>query len=135
MEIPDNVGGTIKPFSEAMLPSLLRAKIDHPSFTTWKALSEKDKDDWATAQVTFLPEAHKVLGSTMIALVNSEQPTKSQKRQKVYQKRKRKYLENFINFIFALECEISTCMVSPFFWQCCFLEFLPSEFFIFLYQY
>ena len=59
MEIPDSDGRTTKPFSEAMLPSLLRAKIDHPSFSTWKALSEKDKDDWETTQVTFLHEAHK----------------------------------------------------------------------------
>ena len=33
MEISDSDGRTTKPFSEAMLPSLLRAKIHHPSFS------------------------------------------------------------------------------------------------------
>eukprot|EP00957_Ditylum_brightwellii_P014945 1126455-Ditylum_brightwellii.AAC.1 len=43
-----------------MLPSLLRAKVDHASFNTWKALSEKDREDWPTIQVSFLRAAEKI---------------------------------------------------------------------------
>eukprot|EP00957_Ditylum_brightwellii_P139184 10608257-Ditylum_brightwellii.AAC.1 len=41
---------TSKPFNNAMLPSLLCAKVDHTSFNNWKALSEKDRRDWPTIQ-------------------------------------------------------------------------------------
>eukprot|EP00957_Ditylum_brightwellii_P104740 7982547-Ditylum_brightwellii.AAC.1 len=55
MEVDDGTGRTSKPFGNAMLPSLLRAKVDHTSFNTcWKALSEKDREDWPTIQVSFL---------------------------------------------------------------------------------
>eukprot|EP00957_Ditylum_brightwellii_P170689 12992552-Ditylum_brightwellii.AAC.1 len=37
MEVDDDTKGTTKPFSGVTLPSLLQAKIDHPSFATWKA--------------------------------------------------------------------------------------------------
>eukprot|EP00957_Ditylum_brightwellii_P072480 5507663-Ditylum_brightwellii.AAC.1 len=50
MEVDDGTGRTAKPFSNAMLPSLLRAKVDHASFNTWKALSEKDRENWPTIQ-------------------------------------------------------------------------------------
>eukprot|EP00957_Ditylum_brightwellii_P082787 6294281-Ditylum_brightwellii.AAC.1 len=50
MEVDDETGRTSKPFSNAMLPSLLCAKVDHASFDTWKALSEKDREDWPTIQ-------------------------------------------------------------------------------------
>eukprot|EP00957_Ditylum_brightwellii_P064843 4919350-Ditylum_brightwellii.AAC.1 len=42
-----------------MLPSLLRAKVDHASFNTWKSLSEKDREDWPTIQVSFLRATEK----------------------------------------------------------------------------
>eukprot|EP00957_Ditylum_brightwellii_P197173 15022566-Ditylum_brightwellii.AAC.1 len=54
MEVDDRAGGTTKPFSDAMLPSLLRAK----------ALSEKDQENWDTIQVTFLKTAEKHFGAT-----------------------------------------------------------------------
>eukprot|EP00957_Ditylum_brightwellii_P014344 1079625-Ditylum_brightwellii.AAC.1 len=61
MEVEDGTGRTAKPFSNAMLPSLLRAKVDHASFNTWEALSEKDREDWPTIQVSFLRAAEKNL--------------------------------------------------------------------------
>eukprot|EP00957_Ditylum_brightwellii_P041522 3144735-Ditylum_brightwellii.AAC.1 len=60
MEVDDGTGTSTKPFSNAMLPSLLSAKVDHASFNTWKALSEKDRDDWPTIQVSFLRAAEKI---------------------------------------------------------------------------
>eukprot|EP00957_Ditylum_brightwellii_P188370 14340289-Ditylum_brightwellii.AAC.1 len=54
MEVEDGTGRTSKPFSNAMFPYLLHAKVDHASFNTWKALSEKDREDWPTIQVSFL---------------------------------------------------------------------------------
>eukprot|EP00957_Ditylum_brightwellii_P114472 8728245-Ditylum_brightwellii.AAC.1 len=45
MEVNDGAGKTTKPSSDAMFPSLLCAKVDHASFNTWKALSEKDRED------------------------------------------------------------------------------------------
>jgi hypothetical protein len=60
MEVDDDTGGTTKPFSDAMLPILLQAKLDHPSFATWKALSISKKEDWSTMQVTFLREANSI---------------------------------------------------------------------------
>eukprot|EP00957_Ditylum_brightwellii_P039985 3026499-Ditylum_brightwellii.AAC.1 len=45
MEIDDEAGQTTKPFSDAMLPSLVCAKVDHALFNTQKALSKKDKED------------------------------------------------------------------------------------------
>eukprot|EP00957_Ditylum_brightwellii_P164967 12560394-Ditylum_brightwellii.AAC.1 len=40
-EVDDGTGRTSKPFSNAMLPSLLRVKIDHTSFNTWKHCQRK----------------------------------------------------------------------------------------------
>eukprot|EP00957_Ditylum_brightwellii_P079888 6075985-Ditylum_brightwellii.AAC.1 len=61
MEVDDGTGRTSKPFSNAMFPSLLHAKVDHASFNTWKALSEKDREDWTTIQVNFLRAAERNL--------------------------------------------------------------------------
>eukprot|EP00957_Ditylum_brightwellii_P041090 3111221-Ditylum_brightwellii.AAC.2 len=36
MEVDGGTGGTTKPFSDAMLPSILCAKDDHSSLNTWK---------------------------------------------------------------------------------------------------
>eukprot|EP00957_Ditylum_brightwellii_P017123 1290871-Ditylum_brightwellii.AAC.1 len=60
MEVNDGTGRSAKPFSNAMLLSLLRTKADHTSFNTWKALSEKDREDWQTIQVNFLRAAEKI---------------------------------------------------------------------------
>eukprot|EP00957_Ditylum_brightwellii_P025010 1892479-Ditylum_brightwellii.AAC.1 len=60
MEVDDGTGRSTKPFSNAMIPSLLRAKVDHTSFHSWKALSEKDREDWPTNQVSFLRAAEKI---------------------------------------------------------------------------
>eukprot|EP00957_Ditylum_brightwellii_P074124 5632616-Ditylum_brightwellii.AAC.1 len=61
MEVDDGTGRTSKPFSNAMLSSLLCAKVDHASFNTWKVLSEKDREDWPTIQVSFPRAAEKNL--------------------------------------------------------------------------
>eukprot|EP00957_Ditylum_brightwellii_P139242 10612364-Ditylum_brightwellii.AAC.1 len=50
MEVDDGAGRTFKPFSDAIFPSLLHVKVDHASFNTWKALSEKDREDRPTIQ-------------------------------------------------------------------------------------
>ena len=54
MEVEDGAGGTAKPVSNALLPSIFRAKIDHPIFETWKTLSEKTKESWDDIQISFL---------------------------------------------------------------------------------
>ena len=54
MEVEIGQGGTTKPVSDALLPSLFRAKVDHPTFETWKSLSEKTKETWEELQVSFL---------------------------------------------------------------------------------
>eukprot|EP00957_Ditylum_brightwellii_P055352 4195269-Ditylum_brightwellii.AAC.1 len=72
MEVDDEAGRTAKPFSDAMLPSLLCANVDHASFNTWKALSEKDRDYWPTIQVSFLRAAEKTQLQIMILLQSSE---------------------------------------------------------------
>eukprot|EP00957_Ditylum_brightwellii_P072355 5499285-Ditylum_brightwellii.AAC.1 len=61
MKVHDGIGRTSKPFSDVMLPSLLRAKVDDTSFNTWKALSERDMEDWPTIQVSFSRAAKKNL--------------------------------------------------------------------------
>eukprot|EP00957_Ditylum_brightwellii_P179143 13648280-Ditylum_brightwellii.AAC.1 len=45
MEVDDGAGRTTKPFSNAMLPSLQCAKVNQASFNTWKAISEKDREE------------------------------------------------------------------------------------------
>eukprot|EP00957_Ditylum_brightwellii_P078168 5942947-Ditylum_brightwellii.AAC.1 len=64
MEVDDGAGGTTKPFSDAMLPSLLRAKVEYSAFDIWKALSEKDQENWDIIQVTFLRTAENHFGAT-----------------------------------------------------------------------
>eukprot|EP00957_Ditylum_brightwellii_P151564 11542413-Ditylum_brightwellii.AAC.1 len=60
MEVDDGTGRTAKPSSKAMLKSLLCAKVDHTSFNIWKALSEKDREDWPTIQISFMRAAEKM---------------------------------------------------------------------------
>jgi hypothetical protein len=96
MEVDDGTGTgkTTKPFSNSMLPSMLRAKIEHPSFVTWKALSENAKEDWSTVQVTFLREASKTFGANhdssskfRTATQRSEEAKGlTEKERKIYQK-------------------------------------------------
>ena len=57
MEVDNGMGGTTKPVSDALLPSLFRAKVDHPTFETWKSLYEKTKETWDEIQVSFLCES------------------------------------------------------------------------------
>ena len=59
MEIEDGNGNTTKPVNEKLLPNVFQAKVDHPSFETWKALSESKKEDWDNVQVLFLRQAEK----------------------------------------------------------------------------
>eukprot|EP00957_Ditylum_brightwellii_P132592 10111511-Ditylum_brightwellii.AAC.1 len=59
MEVDDGTGKMTKPVSDVLLPSLFRAKVDHPSFSAWKSLSEKTKENWDGIQVSFLQEADK----------------------------------------------------------------------------
>ena len=54
MEVPDGTGGTIKPVLDIFLPSLFRAKIQHPTYNTWKEISETRKEVWNDIQVSFL---------------------------------------------------------------------------------
>ena len=64
MEVTDAEGKIEKPVSDLLLPSLFRAKVDHPSNDQWKALSEANRDDWKTVQMTFLREAERKFGAT-----------------------------------------------------------------------
>eukprot|EP00957_Ditylum_brightwellii_P156516 11912038-Ditylum_brightwellii.AAC.1 len=57
MEVDDGAGGTTTPISDALLPSMFRAKVDHPTFETWKSLSEKIRENWSKVQVSFLRTA------------------------------------------------------------------------------
>lgn len=52
MEVDDGKGGVTRPTSDMLLPSVFRAKINHPAFETWKALSETNEEDWETVQVS-----------------------------------------------------------------------------------
>eukprot|EP00957_Ditylum_brightwellii_P193338 14720679-Ditylum_brightwellii.AAC.1 len=61
MEVDDGTGRTSKPFNKVILPCLLCAKVGHALFNTWKALSEKDRENWSTIQVSFLRAAEKNL--------------------------------------------------------------------------
>eukprot|EP00957_Ditylum_brightwellii_P162379 12365010-Ditylum_brightwellii.AAC.1 len=61
IEVDDGTGRASKPFSNAMLPNLLCAKVDQASFNTWNALPEKYREDWPTIQVSFLRAAKKNL--------------------------------------------------------------------------
>eukprot|EP00957_Ditylum_brightwellii_P038974 2946070-Ditylum_brightwellii.AAC.1 len=36
---------------------MFRAKVDHPTFETWKSLSEKIRENWSEVQVSFLRTA------------------------------------------------------------------------------
>jgi hypothetical protein len=54
MEVDNGNRGTTKQIGDALLPSAFRAKIDHPTFSTWKLISEKNKEDWNSVQVSFL---------------------------------------------------------------------------------
>ena len=54
MEVPDGHGGTTKPVSDILLPSLFRAKIHHPTYETWKEISETNKEEWKDIQISFL---------------------------------------------------------------------------------
>eukprot|EP00957_Ditylum_brightwellii_P030327 2296865-Ditylum_brightwellii.AAC.1 len=77
-----------------MLPSLLRAKLEHPSFVTWKSLSENANEDWSTVQVTFLREASKIFdtnhdsSSKFRTAAQKSEETKglTEKERKIYQK-------------------------------------------------
>eukprot|EP00957_Ditylum_brightwellii_P083176 6324311-Ditylum_brightwellii.AAC.1 len=61
MEVDGGAGGTTKPMIDALLPSMFRAKVDHPTFETWKSLSEKIRENWAEVQVSFLRTAEQKL--------------------------------------------------------------------------
>eukprot|EP00957_Ditylum_brightwellii_P113773 8673869-Ditylum_brightwellii.AAC.1 len=54
MEVDNGHGDTTKQFGDALLPSVFHAKIDHPAFSTWKLISEKNKESWNSVQVSFL---------------------------------------------------------------------------------
>ena len=59
MEVEDGQGGTTRPVSNVLLPSIFRAKVDHPTYDTWKELSETNREDWDSIQVSFLRVAEK----------------------------------------------------------------------------
>eukprot|EP00957_Ditylum_brightwellii_P160010 12180305-Ditylum_brightwellii.AAC.1 len=84
MEVDGGTSRTSKPFSNAMLPSLLCAKVDHASFNTWNALSEKDREDWPTIQACEKGEGvpssiwNKLTGKEKIKLTKVEREKKAQ---------------------------------------------------------
>ena len=94
MELEDANGTTRKAFSETMLPSLFRAKVDHHAFNLWKELSQNGNDDWETTQVNFLRAAEKHFGtnhdsSTKFRSANQKAQSGDQltsKERKYYQK-------------------------------------------------
>ena len=61
MAIRDTLEKNIsRPFSNAILPSLMQVKIAHPAFTTRKLISENDQEDWDSIQVSFLRTAERI---------------------------------------------------------------------------
>eukprot|EP00957_Ditylum_brightwellii_P171028 13019446-Ditylum_brightwellii.AAC.1 len=86
MEVDDGAGGTMKSISDALLPSMYWAKVDHPTFETWKSLLEKIRENWSEVQVSFLRTAEQKFkgfhnSSTNFRIVNqrSGASTPSQK--------------------------------------------------------
>ena len=57
MKVEPEHGGTRIPFDPVLLPSHFQHKVRHPSFETWKKLSEKLDESWEEIQVSFLHEA------------------------------------------------------------------------------
>ena len=51
MEVMDKKGNITQPISPFLLPSLFRSKIEHPTFATWKQLSENKKESWDKMQI------------------------------------------------------------------------------------
>eukprot|EP00957_Ditylum_brightwellii_P081961 6232507-Ditylum_brightwellii.AAC.1 len=64
MEIDNGAGGTTKPISDALLPSMFRVKVDHPMFETWKSLLEKIRENRSKLQVSFLRRAEQKFKSS-----------------------------------------------------------------------
>ena len=54
MEVDNRKGGKTEAVSAILLPSIFRAKIENPMDETWKALSESEKEDWESIEVSFL---------------------------------------------------------------------------------
>ena len=46
MDLEDGMGGKTMAVNTTLLPSIFRTKVDHPSYKTWKELSEFQKEDW-----------------------------------------------------------------------------------------
>ena len=57
MEVDNRHGGRTEAVSTVLLPSIFRAKKEHATYETWKALSESKKEDWESIQVSFLQVA------------------------------------------------------------------------------
>ena len=54
MKVDQKYGGTRNPVDPILLPSIFRAKINHPMYKIWKALSESKDESWEEMQVSFL---------------------------------------------------------------------------------
>ena len=54
MEVDEKFGGIQIPVDPILLPSLFRAKVDNPTYKTWKAVSESKDESWEEIQVSFL---------------------------------------------------------------------------------
>ena len=65
MEGDDGKGGKTEALSTILLPSIFRAKVEHPTYNIWKALSESKNEDWESIQVSFLRVSGKQYGMTM----------------------------------------------------------------------
>ena len=63
MELEDDTGATLNALSEMLLPSMFRAKIDHPMLEYWKTTSESKKENWEEVQLSFLKESKKFRGN------------------------------------------------------------------------
>ena len=62
MDVDDGKGSKTEAVSAVLLPSIFRAKVEHSTYKTWKALSESKNEDWESIQVSFSRVAEKQYG-------------------------------------------------------------------------
>ena len=60
MELEDGMSGRTMAVITTLLPRIFRVKVDHPSYETWKALSDSKKKIGKKIQVSFLLISEKI---------------------------------------------------------------------------